>query len=191
MDNPYISDAAVFLISTLFNLYIFAVLLRFLMQWARADFYNPISQFLVKITNPPLRPLRRIIPGLGGIDLASVVLLIALQMIDLALINLAVARVSPIGGLFVTAIAELLSTLITLYFITILVEVILSWIAAGAYNPVAYLVHQLNAPIMAPARRLIPPLGGIDLSPLAVVIVLQLMRYLVVYPLMDFGRSLS
>ncbi len=191
MDNPYISDAAVFLISTVFNLYIFAVLLRFLMQWVRADFYNPVSQFLVKLTNPPLRPLRRVIPGLGGIDLASVVLLIALQMIDLLLINLAVGRMNSAGGLFVTAIAELLSTLITLYFITILVEVILSWIAAGTYNPIAYLVHQINTPVMAPARRLIPPIGGIDLSPLVVIIVLQLVKILVVAPLMNFGQSLT
>ena len=191
MDNPYLSDAAVFLISTLFNLYIFAVLLRFLMQWVRADFYNPISQFLVKITNPPLRPLRRIIPGLGGIDLASVVLLIALQMLDLLLINIAVGRMNSAEGLFVTAVAELLSTLITLYFITILVEVILSWIAAGTYNPVTYLVHQLNAPVMAPARRLIPPIGGIDLSPLVVMIVLQLARILIVSPLLGLGQSLG
>ena len=191
MDNPYLSDAAVFLISTLFNLYIFAVLLRFLMQWVRADFYNPISQFLVKITNPPLRPLRRIIPGLGGIDLASVVLLIALQMLDLLLINIAVGRMNSAEGLFVTAVAELLSTLITLYFITIFVEVILSWIAAGTYNPVTYLVHQLNAPVMAPARRLIPPIGGIDLSPLVVMIVLQLARILIVSPLLGLGQSLG
>lgn len=191
MDNPYISDAAVFLISTVFNLYIFAVLLRFLMQWVRADFYNPVSQFLVKITNPPLRPLRRVIPGLAGIDLASLVLLIALQMIDLLLINLAVGRVSSTGGLFVTAIAELLSTLITLYFITIIVEVIMSWIAAGTYNPIAYLVHQINAPVMAPARRLIPPIGGIDLSPLVVIIVLQLVKILVVAPLLNFGHSMG
>jgi YggT family protein len=191
MDNPYISDAAVFLINTVFNLYIFAVLLRFLMQWVRADFYNPVSQFVVKITNPPLRPLRRVIPGLGGIDLASVILLIALEMINLALLNLAVGRVSSALGLVVTAIAELLSTTITLFFITILIEVILSWIAAGAYNPVVYLVHQLNSPLLAPARRLIPSIGGIDLSPLVVVIVLQLLRYLVVAPLMDLGHGMG
>lgn len=191
MDNPYLSNAAVFLISTVFNLYIFVVMLRFLMQWVRADFYNPVSQFVVKITNPPLRPLRRIIPGLAGMDLASVVLLIALQVVDLMLINLAVGRVSSAGGLFVTAIAALLSTLITLYFITIFVEVILSWIATGAYSPITYLITQLNAPIMAPARRLIPPIGGIDLSPLVVIIVLQLTKILVIAPLMNFGQSLG
>ena len=86
MGNPYVGNAATFLISTLFSFYILLVLLRMLLGWVRADFYNPISQFLVKATNPPLIPLRRFIPGYGGVDLAAVVLLIALQALELLLI---------------------------------------------------------------------------------------------------------
>lgn len=191
MGNQYISAASVFLIDTFFNLYILAVLLRFLMQWVRADFYNPISQFLIKVTNPVLRPLRRIIPGLGGVDLASVVLLIALQMLDLFLAGLALGHGASPQGLFVTAIAELLSTLLTLYFITILIEVVLSWIGPGTYNPFVILVHQLNEPLLAPARRMLPAMGGIDFSPFVIVIVLQLLKILLVAPISDIGRSLG
>lgn len=191
MADPYLSQAAVFLIDTLFGLYIFAVMLRFLMQWARVDFYNPVAQFLVKATNPPLVPLRRIIPGLGGIDLAAIVLLIGLQVLDLILINLAFGHRGSAEGVVVTALGELLSTLITLYFVTILIEVILSWVAQGSYNPFAYMVQQLNRPLLAPARRLIPPMGGMDLSPVAVMIALQLARILLVAPLMDMGRGLG
>lgn len=191
MGNQYLAAASVFLIDTFFNLYIVAVLLRFLMQWVRADFYNPIAQFLIKVTNPALRPLRRVIPGLAGVDLASVVLLIALQMGDLFLSGLALGHRFTVQGLFVTAIAELLSTLLTLYFITILIEVILSWIGPGTYNPFVILVHQLNAPLLTPARRMIPSMGGFDFSPFVIVIVLQLLRILVVGPISDIGRSLT
>ncbi len=191
MGNQYIAAAAVFLIDTFFNLYILAVLLRFLMQWVRADFYNPISQFLIKVTNPVLRPLRRIIPGLGGVDLASVVVLIALEMIDLFLTGMALGHGFSVQGLFVTAIAELLSTLLTLYFITILIEVVLSWLGPGTYNPFVMLVHQLNEPLLAPARRMLPSMGGIDFSPFVIVLALQLFKILLVAPLSDIGRSLG
>lgn len=191
MGNQYIAAAAVFLIDTFFNLYILAVLLRFLMQWVRADFYNPISQFLIKVTNPVLRPLRRIIPGLGGVDLASVVVLISLEMIDLFLTGMALGHGFSVQGLFVTAIAELLSTLLTLYFITILIEVVLSWLGPGTYNPFVMLVHQLNEPLLAPARRMLPSMGGIDFSPFVIVLALQLLKILLVAPLSDIGRSLG
>lgn len=191
MGNQYIATAAVFLIDTFFNLYIVAVLLRFLMQWVRADFYNPMSQFLIKVTNPVLRPLRRVIPGLAGVDLASVVLLIGLQMLDLFLSGLALGHGPSVQGLFVTAIAELLSTLLTLYFITILIEVVLSWLGPGTYNSFVILVHQLNEPLLVPARRMLPPMGGIDFSPFVIVIALQLLKILLVAPISDIGRSLG
>src|SRR3569832_1990646 len=99
MENQYIAASAVFLIQTLFGLYILAVMLRLLLQWVRADLYTPISQFLVKVTNPPLRPQRRVIPGWGGIDLASVLLLIVLEMIEQFLINSALGQAQPYHGL--------------------------------------------------------------------------------------------
>jgi len=173
MGNQYFAASSVFLIQTLFGLYILAVMLRLMLQWVRADFYNPISQFIVKITNPPLKPLRRIIPGWGGIDLASVLLLIALQMLELFLVDLAVSRSSPISGLLIQSVA------------------ILSWVAPGSYNPVIGLVHRIAEPLLAPARRLIPTMSGIDFSPLVALIVLQLLKILVVAPIANLSIGLG
>ncbi len=190
MENQYFAASALFLINTVFGLYLFAVMLRLILQWVRADFYNPISQFLVKITNPPLRPLRRIIPGWGGVDLASIVLLIALQMLELFLANMALGRAMPIGGLFVTAIGELLNLVLNIFVIGILIQVVLSWVAPATHNPATALLQRITEPVLAPARRIIPPISGIDLSPLLALVVLQLMKMLVIAPLVNFGHHL-
>jgi len=191
MENQYFAASTVFLIQTLFGLYIIVVMLRLMLQWVRADFYNPISQFIVKVTNPPLKPLRRIIPGWGGIDLASVLLLIALQMIELFLVNLAVGLSSGISGLFIQSIAGLLDLMINVFIGAILIQVILSWVAPGSYNPLIGLVHKIAEPLLAPARRILPTVSGIDFSPLVALIVLQLLKILLVAPLANFGMHLG
>jgi YggT family protein len=187
----YFGNAAVFLIQTAFGLYILAVLLRFLLQWVRADFYNPVSQFLVKMTTPLLRPLRRVIPGFGGIDFASVVLMLALQIIELVLVTQLLGQPSSAGGLMVLAVAELLSLLIKVFLFSILIQVILSWVRPGDYSPVSMLLYQLNEPLLAPARRIIPAISGLDLSPVLVLVLLQLSLMLLVAPLQDFGMLLN
>lgn len=191
MDNQYFAASTIFLIQTVFGLYILAVMLRFLLQWVRADFYNPISQFIVKITNPPIKPLRRVIPGWGGIDLASVLLLIILQMAELFLVNMTLGRAFGVSALFIATIAELLELLINIFIGAILIQVILSWVAPGTYNPLIGLVQKISDPLLAPARRLIPPLSGIDLSPLAILVLLQLLKILVVAPIANFGYHLG
>ena len=130
MGGSYAGNAGVFLVQTLFGLYMGAVLIRFLLAWVRADFYNPISQFLVKVTNPVLVPLRRVIPSLGRIDLATIVLLLALQMLELVVVGL-ISGVSfkPVG-LLVLLVAQLLALLFQIYFVTILIQGVLSWVVA-------------------------------------------------------------
>lgn len=187
----YFGNAAVFLIQTAFGLYILAVLLRFLLQWVRADFYNPVSQFLVKMTTPLLRPLRRVIPGFGGIDFASVVLMLALQIIELVLVTQLLGQPLSVGGLMVLAVAELLSLLIKVFLFSILIQVILSWVRPGDHSPVSLLLYQLNEPLLAPARRIIPAISGLDLSPVLVLVLLQLSLMLLVAPLQDFGMLLN
>lgn len=190
MPGPYFSDAATFLISTLFGIYILAVMLRFLLAWVRADFYNPLSQFLVKVTSPTLRPLRRWIPGVGGIDLAAVALMLGLKLIELWLVY-RVAGYSPgLGGLSVLAVANLLSLAFYVFLIAILIQVVLSWVAPGTYNPAVSLIYSLTEPILRPIRRLLPPMGGLDLSPLVALIALQLVSMLLIAPIRDIGRSL-
>jgi YggT family protein len=187
MGNPYLSNAGVFLVNTLFGLYILAVMLRMLLAWVRADFYNPVSQFLVAVTNPLLVPLRRLVPPLGSIDLAAVVLLAVLEVLKLILIGLlAGSSVTPIA-LLLLSIAELLGTLLNIFLFTVIVQVILSWLAPRTYHPVSALLYQLNEPLLSPARRLVPPISGLDLSPLLVIVGIQLLKMLLVAPLTDMG----
>ena len=176
--NSFLTEAGILLVEVVFGLYLLAVLLRFLFQLARADFYNPISQFLVAFTNPLLKPLRRLIPGLYGIDLASLVLLLVLKCVELYLLLL-------LGGVAVqwlpvvaAATVDLLRLTLNVYFFAILIRVILSWFMPyGIHqNPAGSLLVSLTEPLLRPARRLIPPIGGLDLSPIAVIVVLQLMQ---------------
>jgi len=191
MGGSYAGNAGVFLVQTLFGLYMGAVLLRFLLAVVRADFYNPISQFLVKVTNPPLVPLRRVIPSLGGIDIASLLLLLILQILEL----LAVGLISGVSfqpvGLVILAVAELLSLLFQIYFFTILIQVVLSWVSPGGHNPAVTLLYSLNEPILGRARRILPPIHGFDLSPIVAMIIIQLLTILLVAPIRDLGRGLA
>lgn len=191
MENTYFAASAVFVIQTVFGLYILAVMLRLLLQWVRADFYNPVSQFLVKVTNPPLRPLRRVIPGWGGIDLASVLLLFVLELIEQFLINTALGVAQPMAGLALSTVVALLSLLLNIYLFGIIIQAILSWVAPTSYNPAVGLLHSLTEPLLAPARRFIPPISGIDLSPIAVLLLLQLTKMLILAPLADVARHFS
>lgn len=190
--GSYLGNAGEFLISVIFDLYILAVMLRFLLQWVRADFYNPFSQFLVRITSPALRPLRRVIPGYGGIDWPSIVLMLFLQAVELILVSLIKTGHTPaLSGLVVLSAAQLLQLVVWIYIVLILVQVIISWVSPHAYSPVTVLMYQLTDPIMRPVRRMIPPAGGFDWSPLVVIILLNLVLILVIAPLGDLGQSLS
>lgn len=190
MPGNYVGNAATFLVETLFGLYILIVMLRFLLQWVRADFYNPVSQFIVKATQPVLGPLRRVVPGVAGVDLAAVVLMFALKFIELWLV-MGLLGISPqIAGIAVLCVAELLGLIINVFIFAILIQVIISWVNPGMYNPVMGLLHSLNEPLLAPARRLIPPISGLDLSPIAVIIFLQLISMLGVAPIRDLARSM-
>lgn len=189
--NGYFSSAAAFLIEAIFDFYMVVVLLRLILQIVKADFYNPLSQFIVKITNPPLKPLRRVIPGVAGLDMASILLLFALQMAKLALTALAVGLVISLPGLAVLSVAELIALVLNVYMVSILIQIILSWVGPGTYNPVTGILYSINEPVMRPARKIIPPISGIDLSPILVFLVIGLMKILVVSPLLDVGRSIG
>ncbi|MGH8120711.1 MAG: YggT family protein, partial [Gammaproteobacteria bacterium] len=142
--GSYLTNAAAYLISLLFGLYILAVMLRFLLQLVRADFYNPVSQFLITITNPCLRYLRRWVPGFMGIDWPSIILLVILQGVEICLIALISTGGFPaLPGLPVLIIARLIQMGVWIYLFVIVLQVILSWIHPGAYSPVTVLMYQL------------------------------------------------
>jgi len=177
--NSYFANPLEFLISTLFSLYILAVMLRFLLGMVRADFYNPISQFLVKITNPLLVPLRKIIPGAGKVDVAAIILMLVLQLIMLAIIVALRGVTPPLLSLLLAAIGELVILAINIFLFAIIVQVIISWVNPGSYNPVNGLLNSLTSPVMRPIQRLLPPMSGIDLSPLFALIGLQVLKMLI------------
>ncbi|NMQ18709.1 YggT family protein [Candidatus Competibacter phosphatis] len=164
--------ATVFLIQTVFGFYILAVILRFLLQCVRADFYNPLVQFLVRITNPLLLPLRRFVPGYRGLDLASVVLAFALQLLEVLLVTALFGRSLDIGGVLLVTVMELLKLLINIYLWGVIIQAVLSWINPDPRHPAARVLAQLTAPLLRPARRLLPPVSGVDLSPVLVVVAL-------------------
>ncbi|MFZ1827234.1 MAG: YggT family protein [Candidatus Competibacteraceae bacterium] len=164
--------ALAFLVQTVFGFYILAVILRFLLQWVRADFYNPLVQFLVRITNPLLVPLRRIIPGYRGLDLAAVVLAFALQAVEMLLITLLLSQPISAGGLLLLTVLELLKLLINIYLWGVIIQVALSWFNPDLYHPAARVLVQLTEPVLRPARRIIPSISGVDLSPMVVVVAL-------------------
>jgi YggT family protein len=190
--STYFINATEYLISIVFMLYILAVMLRFLLQLVRADFYNPVSQFLITVTNPVLRYLRRWIPGYKGIDWPSILLLIVLKGIELCLLAiLKTGSVPAIAGLLVLTIAHLLKMMIWIYIIVIILQALMSWINPGAYNPVTVLMYQLTDPLLRRLRRYIPPAGGLDWSPLVALIGLNLLLMILIAPLQDMGNVLG
>ena len=170
-------DIGNLLIQTFFNLFILAVLLRLLLQLARADFFNPISQFLVKVTSPALTPLRRIVPGVGGIDMASIVLVLALQILGTVLLVLLRGYDIPNPlSMLIWALLGTAGMVINVYFVAILVSIVLSWVSPGSYNPIVLLLHQLTEPVMAPFRKVLPSMGGLDLSPIFVFLTINVLQ---------------
>lgn len=150
-----------------FDLYIVILWLRFLLQLLHADFYNPIAQFVAKATAPFVIPLRRIIPGNRSWEPSVLVLIVLFKMLEITLIGLfsGAGTMPPVPLVFVTII-ELLGLVFQFYYWTLLISVILSWVAPGGYSPAAALVQQITEPLLAPCRRILPDTGGIDLSPI-------------------------
>ncbi len=191
MGSNYMTDPLVFLIDTLLSLYILAVLLRFLLQWTQADFYNPVSQFLVKITHPPLRLMRRYVPALGRIDSSSLLLALLLQM--LANFSILAIKGLSIGfpALALLSFTDLLKMLLDIFVYAIFAGAILSWFAAGSYNGASSILYSLTDPLLNICRRITPDLGGIDLSPLLALVLLQLAKMMILPPLQQLVSLLS
>jgi YggT family protein len=200
MGSGYLLSPLMLIINTLFDLYILLVMMRFLLQMLRADFYNPVSQFIVRMTTPPLRMMRRFIPSVAGQDSASIVLsllLIYAKFMIMRLLGIPAVHIggvmAPIGGvsyggLFVFCIADLIALTFTIFMVAVIIQVVLSWVSPGNYNPVIGLVNKLAEPVLRPLRKLLPALGGIDLSPLLATLLLLVAKMLVVPPIVYLGN---
>ncbi|MBV7560997.1 YggT family protein [Pseudomonas sp. sia0905] len=176
-----LNTAAVYILQTIGSFYLLIVLLRFILQLVRADFYNPLSQFIVRATHPILKPLRRIIPSLGGLDLASLVLALIVQFVLMALtLMLMGVGISDPLLVLVWSIIGVTALLLKVFFFALIISVILSWVAQGTHNPAALLVNQICEPLLMPIRRILPNLGGLDLSPIVAFLILNLIDMLVI-----------
>ena len=179
-----LSQIAYLLADVATSLYILIVVLRFLLQLVRADFYNPFSQFIVKATNPVLIPLRKIIPGLFGIDVASILLAIILQMLAVQLLVLIKGQgILPILSLLIFSLYTLIGLVLKVYFFAFLIMVVISWIAPHSHNPILSIIHSITEPVLRPIRNVIPPMGGLDFSVMIAMLALYIISILLGIPL--------
>jgi len=175
------------IIKSLGGLFLLAVLLRFLLQAVRADFYNPVSQAIVKITAPVLLPFRRVIPGYRGIDFASLVLALVLNSIFTTLLVLIAGFKPDIGIMVAWAFIGLISFFLKIYFWSLIISIIASFVAPFSGNPVLLVVYQILEPLYSRIRRIIPPMGGLDLSPIFIFLAINVIEIMVIGTL---GRGL-
>ncbi len=187
---PYLQNAMGFVIDTVVGLYLTALILRFLFQLLRMDFRNPLVQMMVVITNPPLRFMRKVIPGLYGVDLAMVVLILLVGLIKLTLPLLLAGYRFGWSGALVLSLADSLDTVVWIFLIAVLARVVVSWVAPRAHHPALSIIAHLSEPIMAPFRRILPPIAGLDFSPIATLMTLNLIQKLALTPLTDYGTRL-
>jgi YggT family protein len=166
-------DSLLFLVKTLTDLYILTFLLRFVLQWIRADFYNPFSQFILRATNPLVAPVRRVVPSVGGVDTATLLVLVVLQSIANWMLLAITGRSLPPLLFAREVVLSLVYLTLWMYSIAILVYVVLSWIGQSYGNPIAHILGQLVEPVLRPFRRIIPPIGGLDIAPLLALIIIQ------------------
>lgn len=167
-------NAIYFLVDSVLTLALYVALLRLLMQWSRADFRNPIAQAVVKITNPLIMPLRRVLPPINKIDTASVVTVLIVTLADVVLMSMVRGFGVPPPPLLLRGAALLLATsVLWLYFYAIFLYALMSLIAQGSYSPMQPLLSSLCEPILQPIRRIIPPIAGLDLSPLWAGLLIQ------------------
>ncbi|MDY6943292.1 MAG: YggT family protein [Pseudomonadota bacterium] len=176
MGPAYWQNPVFFLLNTAFTLYMVVVMLRFLLRFGRADFFNPVNRFLFEATEPVLRPLRTVIRPYRGIDFAALLLLLVLQIAYYSAVLTILKQPIPFVELPRWALADLTILLLNVYLFSILIEVVLSWINPGRYSPAQAVIYQLNAPVLNRIRSAMPAMGGLDFSPLIALVVIQVLK---------------
>ena len=187
----YFANAGQIIIQFVFGALIALIVLRVLLQWVRANFYNPICQFLYKATNPVLMPLRKIVPSWRNIDIAGIALAWVVTALKLLLLYATLGESLGVLGLVVLALADLIDFVLLLYIVLILARVVISFVGADSYHPIVPLVMQLTDPVLKPVRRVLPAVSGIDFSPMVALLAITLARVLIAKPLLDLGVSLA
>jgi len=176
-----VTSAVVFIVNSLAQLYLLVLLLRLLLPWLGADFRNPIVQAILKLTSPVVVPLRRIIPPVGRLDTATVLVAIIVQYLTIVVLLMITGTIGQAGfvPIAITTVVDLVILVLNLFVFAILIRVVLSWISPGGYNPAVAIINTLTDPVLRPFRRIIPTLGGLDLSPLFAMILLTALRIII------------
>ena len=185
----YITNASLYLIDVLFDLALYIMLLRFWMQWVKADFRNQLGAFIITVTNPAVIPARKIIPSVGTMDTASLVLaylIAAIKIVVILFLTSGGSLFSVFPWILLPALGLVLKASIYLFMAAIFINIIASFLAPHSYHPILQVARSISEPLLAPARNLIPPIAGLDLSPIVVFIFLNLSLQLLVAPLFGF-----
>lgn len=190
MDNSYFTNPLVFLVQVIFGLYALVVMLRFVLQLVRADFYNPVSQFVVKLTSPPLNPLRRVIPSIAGMDTASLLLAWLVKTLETFLVFWINGAGPQFAASALFAIPEVIGLLINIFLFATIILAILSWVSPGGHNPAAAVLDDLTRPLLRPLRSRLPMTGGLDFSPMLLILGLILLKMLLIPPVEALIRQL-
>jgi YggT family protein len=180
------TSALIYIIEAFSHLFLMILLLRFWLPWFGADFRNPIAQGILRLTSPLINPVRRFVPSLGRVDTATVVIAFAIQCLTIMTVLKLRGFVLSIGMIALISLFELASLTLLLFMFAIIVRIILSWIAPQTYNPATALLATITDPLLRPFRRIIPPLGGFDISPIFAIILLGALNVL----LDDLQRSI-
>lgn len=173
------ANAGAFLVSAIFNIYLFVLAIRFVLALAQANYFNQVTQVIIKLTQPIVKPVRRILPTLRGIEFATLFWMIIFEMLKLTLIAVIITGLLPsVLSVLITSFIETLVLILNTYFYAILLQAILSWVQPG-YSPVGEILLQITTPILRPFRRLIPPVAGVDISPIPALLLLQFIIILI------------
>ncbi len=184
-----IREALLFLVSTLFDMYLFLLVVRVLLAYAGANYFDPFTQFIVRCTDFAVKPLRKLIPNIRGIEISSLVLILALEFVKYIIIASLNLDSLSMAGLLIIGFADMLKIILQTMFYAIIMQAILSWVQPG--SPLNNLLYKINAPIMRPVQRLCPVVGGVDISPIPAMIILQLLIIMLVNPLMALGLGVT
>ena len=166
-------QALYFIIKTLTQLYLLVLLLRLWLPLLRADFRNPLAQGILRITSPLVVPLRRLLPSIGRLDTSTILVAFAIQYLTVLVLLVIRGHTVDTVPILITTIVELAILSLNLFFFVILIKILLSWIAPHTHNPATALLSTLAEPVLRPFRRIIPPIGGLDISPIFAIILLQ------------------
>lgn len=184
-----IRAALLFLVSTIFDLYLFVLVIRLILAWVESDYYNPVTQFIVKLTSFIVKPLRRYLPNYRNLELATVFLIIVIEIIKFLFISFLSFGFPNLLGLLIISIVDAVKLVIETFFYAILFQAILSWLQPG--SSISRDLDRFTSPILHPLQRVIPPVGGFDVSPIPALIILQLLIMVLIKPLMAFGLGVA